>query len=106
MIGPGGPSIEFRLGSEAVALGAFSGELAGAADGFGLFALAPFRGLLEMPAKLHFAKDSLPLHLFLERLQRLVDVVVAYVYFHGSKSLNTFCWLGCWPGGRKRGANI
>jgi hypothetical protein len=35
-----------------------------------------------MPAQLHFAKDPLPLHLLLERLQRLVDVVVTNENLH------------------------
>lgn len=32
-----------------------------------------------MIAALHFAESALPLHLFLQRLQSLVDVVVANV---------------------------
>src|ERR1700722_15875417 len=36
-----------------------------------------------MSAKLHFAKDSLPLHLLLEGLEGLIDIVVANEYLHG-----------------------
>jgi hypothetical protein len=35
-----------------------------------------------MPAKLHLTEDSLPLHLLLERLERLIDVVVANQNLH------------------------
>jgi hypothetical protein len=35
-----------------------------------------------MPAKLHLAEDALALHLFLERLEGLVDVVVANENLH------------------------
>ena len=66
-----------RLWEETLALGAFASQLAGAADGFSLFARFSFGGLLEMVAALHFPEKTLALHLFLERLQRLIDVVVA-----------------------------
>ena len=36
-----------------------------------------------MPAKLHFAEDSLALHLLLEGLEGLIDIVVANEYLHG-----------------------
>jgi hypothetical protein len=36
-----------------------------------------------MPAKLHFAKDSLALHLLLEGLEGLIDIVVANENLHG-----------------------
>src|SRR5208283_1578378 len=41
------------------------------------------RGLLVMSAKLHFAENSLPLHLLLKGLQGLIDIVIANEYLHG-----------------------
>ena len=35
-----------------------------------------------MPAQLHLAKNTFALHLFLERLERLVNIVVAYEDLH------------------------
>ncbi len=35
-----------------------------------------------MAAELHLAEDSLPLHLFLERLQRLINVVITNQNLH------------------------
>src|SRR5450631_1833870 len=46
----------------------FAGQLACAANGLRLFAGALFRRLFIVAAKLHLAENSLPLHLFLERL--------------------------------------
>ena len=37
-----------------------------------------------MPAKLHFAENAFALHLLLERLQRLINVVVANENLHGA----------------------
>src|SRR6266446_1626281 len=51
-------------------------ELAGAADGFRLLSDALLGGLLVMTAELHFAEYALTLHLLLQHLERLVDVVV------------------------------
>jgi hypothetical protein len=71
------PRLRRRTRQEAFTLGALAGQLTGAAHGFRLFAGALFRGLLVMIAALHFAESAFPLHLLFERLQRLVDVVVA-----------------------------
>jgi hypothetical protein len=35
-----------------------------------------------MPAELHFAKNAFALHLLLERLQRLIDIVVTDENLH------------------------
>jgi hypothetical protein len=35
-----------------------------------------------MAAQLHFAKNAFALHLFLERFQRLIDIVVANQNLH------------------------
>src|SRR3546814_1182790 len=63
--------------SEVFALLALARKLAGAADGFRLLAGALFRRLLVGTPELHFAKDTLALHLLLQRSQGLIDIVVA-----------------------------
>jgi len=63
---------------ETFALGPLAGQLARAAHGFGILARTFFRGLLEVRPALHFAESAFPLHLLLQRLQRLIDVVVAH----------------------------
>ena len=62
---------------QALALSLLAGKLAGTANRLGTLARALFRGFLVVLAKLHFAKDALALKLFLERAQRLIDIVVA-----------------------------
>ena len=80
---PAGPSAGpahhgLRLaGEQALALRALAGELARPADRFRLLTRLLFGGFFIMAAKLHFAENSLALHLLLERLEGLVDVVVA-----------------------------
>ena len=66
-----------RGGDQAFALGALTGELAGAANGLGLLAGALLRRLFVVHVPLHFAERAFALHLLLQRFQRLVDVVVA-----------------------------
>jgi len=39
-----------------------------------------------MLPQLHFTEDAFTLHLFLERLERLIDIVVANQYLHGNRS--------------------
>ena len=70
----------------AFAQGAFSGQLALTAHGFGLLALFLLRGFLEVAAQFHFAIDALALHLLLERAQGLVDIVVADTYLNDGSS--------------------
>ena len=70
------PDLGFR--QQAFALSAFAGELAGAADGLGLLARFFLRRLLEVIAPLHLPEETFALHLFLQRFQRLIDVVVAH----------------------------
>src|SRR5208283_5536121 len=67
---------------QAFALHLLAGQLAGAANGFGLFAGALFGGLFIMAAQLHFAENALTLHLLLERLEGLIDIVVANENLH------------------------
>lgn len=66
-----------RAGEESLALGALASELAGPAHGFGALARPLFRRLFVVVAALHLAERAFPLHFLFERLQRLVDVVVA-----------------------------
>src|SRR5690606_13652162 len=65
------------LRQQAFALSALARQFPRPADGFGLLARLAFGGLLEMVAAFHLPEEALALHLLLERLQRLVDVVVA-----------------------------
>lgn len=69
-------------GLEAFALYALALQLPGTADGFGSLAGSALRRLLVVPPQLHLAEDSFPLHLLLERFQRLIDIVVAYEHLH------------------------
>src|SRR5689334_15322304 len=57
-------------------------ELAGPADRFRLFPRLFFRGFFVVTAKLHLAENALALHLLLQRLEGLVDVVVANENLH------------------------
>jgi hypothetical protein len=66
-----------RHRQQAFALGALAGQLTSATNGFGLLASALFRRLFIMHVPLHFAERAFALHLLLQGLQRLIDVVVA-----------------------------
>src|SRR3990172_4988083 len=61
----------------AFALRLFAGELAGAADGFGLLAGALLRRLLVIVTELHLAEDAFALHFLLQRPEGLIDIVIA-----------------------------
>jgi len=54
-----------------------------------------------MAAKLHLAENALALHLFLQRLESLVDVIVTDENLHASFLLNGNLVVGC-LGGQKR----
>src|SRR5262249_24735811 len=71
-------------GQEAFALGALARQLAGPADCLRPFPCLFLRWLFVVAAKFHLAEDALALHLFLERLEGLVDVVVADENLHAS----------------------
>ena len=71
------PRLRRRTRQQAFALRALARQLAGAAHGFGAFTRTLFRRLLVVVTALHFAESAFPLHLLFERLQRLVDVVIA-----------------------------
>ena len=66
----------------AIALQFLAGQLAGAANCFSFFTNALFGRLFVMATKLHFAEDAFTLHLFLQRFQRLIDIVVTDENLH------------------------
>lgn len=53
-----------------------------AADGLGLLARPLLRRLFIGAAQLHLAEHALALHLLFQRLERLIDVIVAYNYLN------------------------
>src|SRR4051794_37919102 len=71
---------------QAFALQFLAGELAGAAHGFGLFAGLLLGGLFVMTAELHLAENPLALHLLLQRLEGLIDIVIANENLHPASS--------------------
>ncbi|CTQ72354.1 hypothetical protein LAX5112_03151 [Roseibium alexandrii] len=64
------------------ALSPLARQLACAADSFSLLTRFLFRRFFEVTAKLHFTEDAFALHLFLERLKRLIDIIVANQNLH------------------------
>jgi len=75
-------------GQKTLALRALARELAGAADRFRLLPRLLFGGLFVVPAQLHLAENAFALHLFLQRLEGLVDIVVTDENLHASSSQN------------------
>src|SRR6516162_9482853 len=71
------------------ALHALARELARPADCLRLFPRLSFRGFFVMTAQLHLAEDALALHLFLQRLEGLVDVVVTDKNLHACSFLHS-----------------
>jgi len=67
---------------QTLALHLFAGELAGATDGFRLLPDSLLGGFFVMAAELHLAEDALALHLLLQHLEGLVDIVVADENLH------------------------
>jgi hypothetical protein len=63
---------------QAFALSFFASQFAGPAYSFRFLAGALFGWLFVEIPQFHFAENALALHLFLQRFQGLVDVVVAY----------------------------
>jgi len=72
-----GPAPDLYFRQQTFTLGALSRQLTGATHGFGFLAGFALGGLLKVIPPLHFAEKALTLHLFFERFQRLVDVVIA-----------------------------
>ncbi len=73
---------------QAFALQLLAGELARAAHSFGLFADLLLGGLFIMTAELHFAENTLTLHLLLQHLEGLIDIVIANENLHAASSFN------------------
>src|SRR5215475_6236190 len=76
-----------RLGlawDQAFALRPLARQLARATYRLGAFTRLFLRWLFVMPAKLHFAENALALHLLLERLEGLIDVIVPDENLHAS----------------------
>jgi hypothetical protein len=67
---------------QAFALRALARQLAGAPNGFGLFACAFLGRLLVMSAHLHFAEHAFALEFFLQDAEGLVNIIVAYENLH------------------------
>ena len=73
-----GARLDRRLArQQTLALGALARQLARPPHRFRLLAHALLGGLLVVVAQLHLAEDALALHLLLQRLESLIDVVVA-----------------------------
>src|SRR5205814_8818586 len=67
---------------QAFALQFLARELAGAAHRFCFLPRLFFGGFLVMTAQLHLAENALALHLFLQRLEGLVDIVITDKNLH------------------------
>src|SRR5689334_19005628 len=61
-------------------------QLASATHGFGLFTGLLLGGLFVMAAELHLAENTLALHLLLQRLEGLIDIVIANENLHAASS--------------------
>lgn len=70
-----------------LALQLLTGELAGAADGLGLFARSFLRRLFVEVAQFHFTENAFTLHFLLQGAQRLIHIVVANDNLHLSSIL-------------------
>src|SRR5512146_2563944 len=76
-----------RLGrNEAFPLSLLAGELAGPANGLCLLASALLGRLLVVIAELHLAEDAFALHLFLQRPEGLIHIVIANDDLHARHS--------------------
>src|SRR6202007_91412 len=64
------------------ALQLLAGELASTADGLCLFAGLLLGGFFVMAAELHLAEDALALHLLFQRLESLIDIIIANENLH------------------------
>src|SRR5262249_20223151 len=72
---------------QTLALQLFSGELAGATDGFCLLPDSPLGRLFIVAAELHLAEETFALHLLLQRLEGLLDIIVTDKNLHLCSSL-------------------
>ena len=78
---------------ETLALGAFARQLTGAANCFCLFPCTLFRWLLIIVAQLHLSEDAFTLHLLLQRLESLINIVIANNYLHAQVTFISSSWL-------------
>jgi hypothetical protein len=69
--------------NETFTLRLLTGKLTRPADRLSLLPRRHFRWLLVESSSLHLPKDPLALHLFLERSESLVDIVIANEYLQG-----------------------
>src|SRR5277367_1952709 len=76
---------------QTLALQLLAGELTGATNCLRLLPRPLFRRFLIMAAQFHLAEDPLALHLFLERFEGLVDIVVADENLHGRSYVARRC---------------
>ncbi|APH53720.1 Hypothetical protein GbCGDNIH9_8736 [Granulibacter bethesdensis] len=81
MCGTVGPGLAEGV-SEPLTLQTLALQLAGAANGFSSFASLAFRRLFKVPTQLHFTENAFALHLLLERLERLIDIIVTNQNLH------------------------
>src|ERR1700729_3814639 len=65
-----------------------AGQLARATHGFGLFTGLFLGGLFVVTAEFHIAENTLALHLLFQRLEGLIDVVIANENLHAASSFN------------------
>src|SRR5262245_6243992 len=77
----GGPRLHRQ---QTFALHALARELACPADRFRLLARLFLGGFFVMTAELHLAENALALHLLLQRLEGLIDIVVTDENLHAS----------------------
>src|SRR5208282_390124 len=78
---------------QAFALQPLARELTRPADRFRLLARFLFRGFFVMAAELHLAENALALHLLLQRLKGLVDIVVTDENLHAGSFSFRFAGL-------------
>jgi hypothetical protein len=68
--------------NQTFALCALARQLAGAANGFSLFARTLLGGLFVMAPHFHFTENAFALQLLLESAESLVNIVIANEYLH------------------------
>src|SRR5580704_10556933 len=91
-----GTGAEHRLRlhrQQAFALQLLARQLARTAHGFSLFTGLLLGGFFIVAAELHLAEDSLALHLLLQRLEGLIDIVIANENLHAASSFNCSIWI-------------
>jgi hypothetical protein len=67
---------------EALAFQPLAFEFPCAPDCFGGLARAAFRRFFIVPPNFHFSENSFPLQLFLERFERLINIIIANQNLH------------------------